>query len=681
MLSRVSILIAILALLVLVDAQGRDLAVHPVIGRMLGYRATVDATPEGHQTTAYMKYQVKTEQRNVLLLTVPQMYNFAQDDRREIVGEYVVALTYHTGAPSDARLIARTSTIRRHRTMVPDIYQFLTPDIYHTTLFHDRLLSPFHPSNRRYYRYEVSEVAGGQARIEILRKVPNTQTVCGHAIVDISSGQVLSCTLSGEYDVIVFELSLVMGQEGLGSLLPVSSKLKAKFSLLGNRLRGVYETTYDVADSLSSTDSEEESRQLISRIRPDSLTSLQARIYFTDDSLSEARRKRREERAKLPPQRKPLRDVLWNVVGENLIHRIRGNFGKEDRGYYRFSPIVNPLYISYSRRKGWSYRFKARMGYDFSDNMEISTRSKIGYFFKYHQLLTDIPVTFDFDKRNNGYVKLRWTSGDLVTNSTIIDKLKEEYGDSDRWENNDLDYFKHYKTELTAHYDFTRHFGLEAGLLFKRWSSVHKKGFELLDKPTSYHATSWKVAGTLRPIGWKGPVVTINYEHTMPRFSKERMTYVKWEGDCSYIHELSRLRSLSMRLGAGIYTSKREKTYFLDFDNFRDDNIPGGWNDEWSGEFELLHRSWYNSSQYYIRMNATYESPMLLLSWIPLVGNLMEKERFYLSALKLEDLSHYIEFGYGFTNQFFSIGLFTSFNRGAYHSFGCKIEFELFNGW
>lgn len=670
-----------MALSVMMEANGKDRKYDPVIERMLGYRATVDTTTEGHHTTAYMKYQVKTDHRNVLLLAVPQLYNFAQDDRRDIVGEYLVDLTYHDKEPCDARLIARTSTIRRHRTMLPDVYDFLTPNIYNTTIFYDRLLSPFHPNNRRCYRYEVMEVNGEQARVEIHRKAPNTQTVRGHAIVDITSGRVISCTLSGEYDVIEFELSLTMGEEGHGSLLPVSCLLKAKFSLLGNCLRAFYETTYDVADSLASVETSEESRELIERIRPDSLTEEQSRIYAIDDSISEARRRRREERALLPPKPKPLRDVLWNLVGENLIHRIRGNFGPEDRGYYRLSPILNPLYVSFSQRRGWSYRFKARMGYDFSDNQEISTRMKIGYFFKYNQLLTDIPITFDFDKRNEGYITCRWTGGELVTNSTILDKLKEERGSIEGWEHIDLDYFKHYRTELLAHYNFTKYFGFEAGVLFNRWSTMNDKSFELVNKPTSYHATSWRIRGTVRPLGWKGPIITINHEHTLPRFSKERMTYRKWEGDCSYIHKLPRLRSLSLRVGGGIYTSKNEGTYFLDFDNFRDNYIPGGWNDEWSGEFELLHRNWYNSSKYYLRMNATYESPMLFLSWVPVIGNLMEKERFYLSALRLKNLSHYVEVGYGFTNQFFSMGIFTSFNQGKYHSIGCKVEFELFNGW
>ena len=82
--------------------------------------------------------------------------------------------------------------------------------------------------------------------------------------------------------------------------------------------------------------------------------------------MREERQRRREEQASLPPRRKPFTDVLWNVVGENLLHDIRGDFGKEERGYYRIYPILNPINISYSERRGLSYRFVTRMGYDFS---------------------------------------------------------------------------------------------------------------------------------------------------------------------------------------------------------------------------------------------------------------------------------------------------------------------------
>ena len=61
---------------------------------------------------------------------------------------------------------------------------------------------------------------------------------------------------------------------------------------------------------------------------------------------------------------------------------------------------------------------------------------------------------------------------------------------------------------------------------------------------------------------------------------------------------------------------------FVDYTNFHDDNIPGGWNDSWSGEFKLLPSQWYNASDYYVRGNFTYEAPMIATAWLPLLGNI-----------------------------------------------------------
>ena len=108
--------------------------------------------------------------------------------------------------------------------------------------------------------------------------------------------------------------------------------------------------------------------------------------------------------------------------------------------------------------------------------------------------------------------------------------------------------------------------------------------------------------------------------------------------------------------------------------------IPGGWNDDWSGGFELLRSDNYNASNYYIRANFTYESPLLLLSWLPLVGHYMETERIYFSALDVRNAHPYLELGYGFTSRVVSVGFFVS-NGKNNRSVGCKFGFELFRHW
>lgn len=104
------------------------------------------------------------------------------------------------------------------------------------------------------------------------------------------------------------------------------------------------------------------------------------------------------------------------------------------------------------------------------------------------------------------------------------------------------------------------------------------------------------------------------------------------------------MRSLSLRAGSGFYLDKVGNTYFVDYHNFHEGICSYGWNDEWTGEFEVLNSHWYNASQFYARANATYESPMLFLSRAPLLGRAVEMERFsYVGALAVSHYVPYIE--------------------------------------
>jgi len=95
----------------------------------------------------------------------------------------------------------------------------------------------------------------------------------------------------------------------------------------------------------------------------------------------------------------------------------------------------------------------------------------------------------------------------------------------------------------------------------------------------------------------------------------------------------------------------------------------------------LLNDMWYNSSKYYIRSNFSYESPMLFLTWTPILGKYIEMERLYVSTLWVDRLHPYTEIGYGFTNRLFSFAIFTNALNEKVKEVGCKFTFELFNKW
>ena len=145
---------------------------------------------------------------------------------------------------------------------------------------------------------------------------------------------------------------------------------------------------------------------------------------------------------------------------------------------------------------------------------------------------------------------------------------------------------------------------------------------------------------------------------------------------------LLQLKSLTAvsTIGTGFYTM-RNSDFFVDFSNFRDNNLPSGWDDDWAGQFQMLNSEWYNESNYYVRGHLSYDSPLLLLTWLPWVGKAIEMERLYVSALSIEHTRPYYEIGYGFTNRFFSAAVFGTILGRKFQEVGCKFTFELFRRW
>lgn len=660
-------------------ADGNDKKDLLVISRVYDYSLTVSDSIEGTTSLSYFKYMITTNQRNPLMFCIPRLYNIAKGDNRTFFGEQFDRQTFHEKREDESVNIAKVSTIRRRHSVLPNLQDYLTPQIYKPTIIHNDILSPFHRLNRRYYKYDVAYLSDSVARISFRPRMRNTQTLKGHAIVQVATGRIDSCRLEGEFDLIRFELEITMGTDGVYSLLPKTSDMHARFSFMGNRIEADYSATYFLPDptGYEVLDDADIERAFVESHRPDTLTDVESRILAAHDSVQEVRRN-------APPRvRKKdfAKDVLWDIFGENLLHRIKGKFGTDDRGVYRISPLLNPLYFSYSGHRGLTYRLKMNGSYRLGTNSDISLNAKLGYSFKLRQMFYELPIAYTFDKKHDGIIKFSYKDGNPMTNSTVIDILKEERGDSIDWDQLNLQYFNHQQFHFLVHYDFCTLFSAEAGILRNRWTPWKNQGFVLTDKPQKYRSTSILTELTFRPLGMKGPIFTIDYERTLQGQSKDHMNYERWEFDGSYLKDLPGMRSISMRLGGGFYSTGTTGVYFLDYTNFRENNIPGGWNDEWSGEFELLHRNYYNASKYYVRMNATYESPMLLLSWVPVIGYAIEKERFYLSTLKANKIDNYIELGYGFTNRLFSMGCFVSFKKGQYDSFGCKLGFELFDGW
>lgn len=653
------------------------------------YATTLDTSRVAMISYAYIRSTIRVDKRNPMLMVVPNAYVIARGKEREFTTEVYNKLVVKNHSKFDIRPLLRLTTIPHSQNTMQNFSKYLTPNIYDETVIGKTVLSPFHTNNFRFYKYHVDVVHDDIVEISFRPRRKSTQLVRGNASIDKLTGRIVKCSFLFEYDMIRVWVSMVMGERGYASLFPSNCEALFLFRFMGNKVSAHYTANFDLPQVLPDDFfdkqklANEDKPLVMAQVRPDTLPSLEQDVYRR--MLTRNMENRMREAAGVEKKKNSwVKDILWDAIGDNALNRIKSNFGQNSQGYIRVNPILNPLYMGYDRRRGFTYKFDLRTSYQLGDNSELSARFKAGYAFKLHQFYFRLPIYYYFNKRRNGYVKLETGNGNRINshsvlhymnNHQIIAPVTPTLPDSNLFKQ-----FKQGDARLTFNYDISSHWSFQVGALYQRKEAIHSRVFRDLGWQSVYTSFAPTFELQYRPWGWKGMIITADYDRGVMNVFNSNTDYERMEFNAEYIHRINRLQSLQMRLGGGFYTKKRHQAYFLNYENFKENNIPGGWNDDWSGQFELLRSDNYNNSDYYARLNLTYESPLLLLSWLPYVGHYMEMERFYVSALTTDTAHPYLEVGYGFTTRLVSLGLFASNGKGN-RTIGCKFGFELFRNW
>ncbi len=640
-----------------------------LIQRIYDYPKYVGEAADNASGNFYVKLCLHTIRRNPTLMFVPQMFEIANGER-DYIGEMYGRITYLKASDYSILPQVTSNTFRYHFRYPENIQEMITPNIYGITIFKRHLLSPFNRCNKWFYLFRVSMINRKIARISFRPKLKNTQLVKGIAYVDIESGRVINTMFNGEFDMMDFYINVRQGQEGYVSLLPVQCNIAAEFKFLGNKLRFTQDAIYDnVYPTLPDTLKSKKDILRMDSLRVDSLSDIEKNVYAN----YEKKYGKKDLISNIPKVHK-FSDFMFDL-GDELINSHRANFGQGD---IRLSPIIDPFAIGYSHRKGLSYQMDFRFGYNFNTKRYFRLRWRFGYNFRLKQMYFTAPLVFNYNNHRNGYISLTIGNGNRLTNSTISDQFQDLPDTLINKKN--LEFFDDNYIELIHSIDIFKWWTFQAGFIYHRRNAISKETFRMLGLRTRYESLAPKVTFKFRPWLEYGPTFTANYERGLKNREHKYSEYERWEFDAVYKFTLMRLRTMSFRLGGGFYTNKSSRD-FVDYDNFRDNNLPEKWNDDWSGQFQLLDRYWYNSSTYYTRSNLTFESPILVLSWLPYFGRFVEMERVYCNTLFVDKLHPYTEVGYGFTNRFLSIAGYTSFLKNHFEEFGCKFTFELFSRW
>lgn len=623
----------------------------------------------------YMKFRYNVEKRNFGLWLIPNTYVLAKDPREYIRETYTKA-TFTDTHHFDVNAEVVTGTMRGDRIGMKTLLDFMTPNIYNMAFYDGHVLSPFNKWNRHYYHFTQIRLMNGATRLDFRPKLYNTQLLNGYAVVETETGRILRTVLNGEFDMITFRTEITQSEDEGRELMPAKCNTAATFRFMGNRVSVLFNAFYNCPTNLSDSLNSISSREMMDSIRPVPLNRLDKQIYETYD---------REHAAAdsiaaldtIPHKTNFWKKIFWDTIGETLVTPIDA---EARNASFRIYPIINPLYADYSPTKGFRYKMKLRTTFRFSDHRYLNIEPTIGYNFKQSQLYFNIPIRMVYNPKRNGYAEIIYGNGNRIYNSTVIEEINEAHLDTIDFSNTHMDEFRDNYLRLFNNIMVFDWLDIETGIFVHQRKSVVPEMMRQYGVPEEYRSFAPTIGIKLQPWLNKGPLFSFDWEESIKGVNQSNLEYTRWEFDAQWKYKIPGLRVLNMRFGTGLYTSKSTE-YFLDFSNFHDENLPEGWNDDWSGNFQLLGGREYNESKYYIRTNVSYESPLLLATWIPYLGKYIEKERFYISGVLLERSRPYYEIGYGFTNRYISAGAFASFRNTKFEEFGVKFDFELFKRW
>ncbi len=723
------------------DVQART--ADSIMGKAILFAPLYERIIYSYKAGLYIKGKVNIRKRNHILRFIPSMFRI-----RKGVNEYMME-TYsdlHFSAPDmyDQKVKASVGTASEFWEVDGRLPEYFHINIYSNTLLYDKLISPLAKDARKYYSYRVDSVWGHpyqrQYKIRFIPRNKSFQLVEGYMVVSDNVWSVREILFSGRSEYLKFSILIKMGDVGEeDEFLPRQYDMECTFKMLGNVIDGEYvavlryddithkstmsaqepergKSRYDLTDSYTlrcDTNAYRRDTTYFNGLRPMPLSVHEQQLYedffMQRDTLHSTRRKQRNKNL-----------VFWGQVGDMLTSRYTVNLSKI--GSVRFSPIINPMLLSYSGSNGLSYRQDFRYNGLFEGDRLLRIIPKVGYNFKRKEFYWSLNSDFYYWPQKRTALHIEVGNGNRIYSSDVLDELKAMPDSIFNFDLINLDYFKDLYFKLGHTWEITNGLTLDVGLSIHRRTEAEPSSF-VINYPSmpsvqsDGSSTEWQqqdFPSSLDPdilsrfrstycsfaprinISWTPgqyyymhgrrkvnlhslyPTISVEWERGIGGVLKNSGTYERVEVDCQYAMPLSPMHNIFFRAGWGKFTNQKE-LYFVDFANFTRSNLPVGWNDEIGGVFQLLDSRWYNSSREYLRGHVTYEAPFLLLRHLMKYTQYVLNERLYLNALVVTHLNPYIELGYGIGTHIFDFGVFAGFANWQYQEIGCKFTFELFN--
>lgn len=699
----------------MVCAEAQSAGLDEILERVYSYKERL-SLPEGSVCVrTYVRVHEEGERHSFWIRYVPRLSDLPKGASHS-VAEIDLTNRIHPSGYIDSRFNAFYTTQSHYEIPTSRLMKRLALSLYSPVLFADHVLSPLNRRNRRYYSYRlVSRQKSDESAVVTLKVAPKygtAQMVRGTFSIDEATGRVGQFDFSFYYDDMHMNLSGTMGAEGVASLYPDEVVFRTHINLMGNRLNSnyyakLYEPRLDTADvskenkahNLAPRDVTRDyelrldtakvlkGRSFFDRSRPIALTAREAELYAQADSLElgQSSAKSQNQRRVVSLENLFLDSHRWNLGGDSRI---------------KVPPILTPSMVQWSHSKGVSLSTKLWVDAKYRGGKTLRMRPRLAYNFKLREVYWKFPLEFVLNPRNNLRLSLEVGNANRTYDSGQADLARQRLEGITQYDSLlhvfdqfNFNYYHNLYARLEAAFSIVPGLDVRVGLHSDMRSLVgwneaaSQSGLTRWFRSLAprFHA-EWTPAllfyrdeGSVVPVGSSYPTFSVDYECGI-KTGVFNQSYERFEFDVMKRFNLYALRAILLRAGAGWYTNTKG-TYFRDYENFSDNNMPSNWDDDMSGQFQLLSSYWYNESRHYLRAMAAYESPLLFLSRLGLTSRYVQRERLYVNLLNVERLSCYTELGYGLSTHMFDIGLFTSLYNFGGVGFGVKIDLHLFDQW
>ena len=476
-----------------VKATNQDISLDYIIDQ------TMEAAPEyrnlidEYTANMYIKGYINIKKSNILINYVPTMFKLKKGVKEYITESYS-ELHYTSPNIFDRKITTHHGTIDKIKNFNAGVLDYFDINIYSNSMFGVKLLSPLSHKAKKFYNYKIDSIYNDEYgkrlyRILFTPKYSSYQLVNGYMDVYDDTWKIYKFQFSGRSEYLNYTNKIKMGQDSALSeeILPLEFDTNMSFNLLGNVFEGNFTVNMDY-ETIKLQEKEEVRKDKKNRYdltRSFTLGSDTSSITISDSSyfaqfrpfpLSEKEQSIYEkyyaenENKNANNKEKEHENMFWGNIGDALV-------GSTQLGGVRFSPLLNPLMLSYNAKDGISYKQRIRYQRVFGNNSLLDITPMGGYNFKFNEFYWNIPVTFEYMPAKRGSFTFDIGNGNRIYSSEILDELKTIPDSTFDFNNIHLDYFHDFYVNISHSVEVLNGLSVDAGISIHRRSAIEKYDF------------------------------------------------------------------------------------------------------------------------------------------------------------------------------------------------------------